>query len=164
MPTDAELDIDLASYPNDSSVDQPGTRFTKTKFRAVVWETTESIHLKAGDTLVFSPNWFHRIPPQSKDATHSGVTFTAKHQPTHKYEGAITLNPKGLDSFDTAKAACYKLIDLYRELTNPNLNLQQGLPRFPCHASRLHNFTEHEFGDHKDDFVKNATLHHEDEL
>ena len=164
MPTDTELDKDLATFPNDSPLDKTGTRFTKTTYKDVIWETTESIHLHAGDTLVFSPSWFHRIPPQSKGSTHSAVTFTAKHKPRPIYEGAFTLNPKAIDSFDSEKAACFKMIDLYRELTNPNLNLQKGIPRFPCHASRLHHFEEHSFSDNKDHFIANAVLHHDDEF
>jgi hypothetical protein len=166
MPTDVELDEDLASAQNGTLLDQPRTRFTKNLNTKVVWETTESIHLRAGDTLVFSPSWFHRIPPQSKDATHSGVTLVAKHVPRssrhNSNQGAFMLDPRGLNDKTTTKAACYKLVDLYRELSNPNLNIQRGLPRFECHASRLHDLFKDDFSDHMNGFVESAVLHHEE--
>jgi hypothetical protein len=169
LPTDVELDKDLASSANGTLLDQPGTRFTKSLNRKVVWETAESIHLHAGDTLVFSPSWFHRIPPQSKDATHSGVTLVATHVPKNpnpprnfNQGGVFMLDPRGLDDKTTTKAACYKQIDLYRELSDPNLNIQEGLPRFECHASKLHGLFRDDFSDHTDAFVYNAVLHHEE--
>jgi hypothetical protein len=164
MPTDSELDKDLASSPNGTSMlDQLGTRFTTTKDKKAVWETAEIIHLQAGDTLVFSPSWYHRIPPQSKDAAYSAMSIVIKHKAEPTYEGAFQVIPRGGQSFDTHKAACYKLIDLYRELSNPNLDTKNGLPRFHCDASRLHAFKEHEFANHKDHFIENAVLH-QDEL
>jgi hypothetical protein len=161
MPTDAELDKDLASSPNGTLLDQLGTRFTKTTDKQAVWETAEVVQLQAGDTLVFSPSWYHRIPPQSKDAPYSAMSIVVKHTPMPTYEGATILKPGGIDGFDTDKAACYKLIDLYSALTNPSLDIQKGLPRFPCDPNKLHDMEEHDFSNHTHDFVKDGKLHHD---
>ena len=164
MPTDQELDKHLASSSNGTRLDQLGTRFTQPRNKHAIWETTEKIRLQAGDTLVFPPNWFHRIPPQSKDAAHSGMSIVVKYYPMPTYEAAFQLSPPGIDNFDSEKVACYKLLDLYRALSNVTLDVQSGLPRFPCVATKLHDMIKHDFSNHKDEFVQGAVLHPDDEF
>ena len=164
LPTDQELDENLASVHNGTLLDQLGTRFTKTVDKQAVWETAEVVNLQEGDTLVFSPSWYHRIPPQATDAAYSAMSIVVKYEPLPLPDGALVVDADGIDDFDSKKAACYKMIDLYRALSNENLDVKKGLPRFPCDAMKLHDMAKHDFSIHKDQFVQGAVLHHDDEL
>ena len=80
LPTFAELDRGLAdAEPDGTTVDEVGARYTLTRSE-VAWETTEVLDLTAGQSLTFSPSWFHRVVPPAKDATHVPLTLMVKHE------------------------------------------------------------------------------------
>jgi len=171
LPSVEELDRTLSTSAG-SPLDQVGTRYTMTSSSSsaqhntgVVWETTEVLTIQQGQSLLFSPTWYHRVIPASAQATHSAMTLVVK----YKQEPSIMqakdhgqdrnvylLKPLEVTAPNTHKWVCYSLVDLFLVLTDPNLDVEQGLPRFPCTEDTVHS--------PKDDFLQPTTLRQQQAL
>lgn len=169
LPSDDELDTTLAqSDESGSLLDAVGTRFTIGDAKNIVWETTGRMPLKAGQSILFSPFWYHRIIPPTLYASKSAVTLVAKYKkdPMHvpykdvqnRQHTCYLLRPDEiLPETTTKKLACYKVFELYQSLANPFLNVEAGLDVFPCDPDKLHDTKDHEFNKYQ---YTSADLHH----
>jgi len=151
LPTMEELEMEMP-ITGKSLIDTPGTRFHMNG-EGVVWETQEVVLLTQGQSVVFSPLWYHRVPPPAVDATHAAVTFIAKFRGERSI-GNINrrkkinylMIPDDIAPENTEKLICFRLLDLYGALVHPELNVQLGLGLFPCTDDTMHG------GDDANDF------------
>jgi len=126
-----------------SLIDTPGTRFHM-ESTDVVWETTEVVPITQGQSVVFSPLWYHRVIPPLDDATHAAVTLVSKFLPERAIGRKKRANPNYLlIPHDILPAysenlVCFRLLDLYHALVNPELDVHRGLELFPCTDRTIH--------------------------
>lgn len=141
LPTTEDLDdpyLDHASA-DGTKLDVVGSRYHM-KRSDVVWETAEVVTLRPGQTVLFSPAWFHRIVPPAYDATHAAVTIVAKyvkdpvnvsHNPKRRIPrgaSAWVLKPAEIKAETTTKSVdCYNLMEIIHELRSPDLDMERGL-------------------------------------
>jgi len=160
LPTVQELDRHLAT--SGSLIDKVGTRFTMNRTHDIVWETTEVLTLSQGQSLLFSPLWYHRVIPPPPNAAHATMTLVIKYHPEpgiarrhtkdrdRPLRNIFLLVPKEIDAPNTDKWICISMMDLYLTLSDPTLDVEQGLPIFPCTEDTVHSA--------RDDFLFLKTL------
>ena len=130
-----ELDASLAA--NGSAADVMGSVYT---VGGVEWETTDVVNVAAGQSLLFSPSWVHRVVPAAAGATHAAVslrvTAEADELLTELDEAVAT--PRGMGVSNSNYSVCFTRADLIRALMAPELrhgprsqqliSRQRGLP------------------------------------
>jgi len=137
-----------------SLIDTLGTRFHMHS-TDVVWDTTEVVQLMQGQSLVFSPLWYHRVVPPVDNATHAAVTFLAKFnrersigdqsnqgQRGRDHRLNYLLIPEDITPENSPRPICYRLLDLYDALLHPELDVQRGLELFPCTNDTMHTVSD----------------------
>ena len=128
-----ELDSSLADAgPAGTRVDVNGSRYL---LSSAVWKTTDVMRVDAGQSLVFSPSWFHRIIPTPRDATHWSMTMrVAYHREVKQVDSQ--LSPVALSTHYSNRSVCFTRRDLVRALLHPHLRtfkgVQRGLPAIGC--------------------------------
>jgi hypothetical protein len=94
------------------------------------------VRVSAGQSLVFSPTWFHRIIPPPKDATHWPVTFRAAYVDEIKLSDTQALWPPALSVRHSNNSVCFTRHDLVRALRHPSMEalegVQRGIPAIGC--------------------------------
>jgi len=134
---------ELENGDGSSLIDTPGTRFHM-RSTDVVWETTEVVPITQGQSLVFSPLWYHRVIPPVDNATHAAVTLVAKFTPERSIGSEKTeepnylLIPDDIEPGNSENLVCFRLLDLYAALVNPELDVHRGLELFPCTDKTMH--------------------------
>ena len=161
LPTFKTLDADVADAGAEgTAIDAVGARYVLNRAE-VGWETREIVELRAGQSLVFSPAWFHRVVPPHSHATHSPLTLMVRHAEAdlkftraNRRRERSTTAPARPDDRPDAEAyvlephaanvpysdahACWSSAELVRALREPRLDLererQHGLRKLTCES------------------------------
>jgi len=142
LPTFEDLDNNLAYVgPSGTLVDVSGLRY-HLGHSDVVWQTEEVIKIQRGQSLLFSPSWYHRVIPQTYDATHTSVTLVVKYRKdavnvsSNKRRvpsaESFILKPEEIKANTTKKLACYNVLDVIEALLDPTLDESNGIKILPC--------------------------------
>merc|ERR1712183_484032 len=108
-----------------------GYRFSAS---GATWETAEVTRISAGESVLFSPVWFHRVVPQASQATHAAVTLVATWQEAGMTSRARRPGDASVPFPQTGMHVCWSVRNLIKALRDPGINLSAGLPWPPCTA------------------------------
>ena len=111
VPMFAALDANLSAATHlGTAIDVEGSRWRLPGHHSV-WTTTEVLPIHAGTTVLFSPNWYHRVIPPTADASHSAMTLLHGARSTAALLIGRTTNVARKHLRDVA---CQVLLDSYR--------------------------------------------------
>ena len=137
-PTFDSLDRELAAASSaqmGTLIDRVGSRYYLSNTSAV-WETREVLRVRADHSLLFAPNWYHRVVPPPSDASHAAVTFRAAYNHDFQNEDSRQLDSSSTGVENSNYHVCHTRWDLILALRHPHLAQAhmraRGLPIPKC--------------------------------
>eukprot|EP00933_Yihiella_yeosuensis_P011741 TRINITY_DN11935_c0_g1_i1.p1 TRINITY_DN11935_c0_g1~~TRINITY_DN11935_c0_g1_i1.p1 ORF type:complete len:475 (+),score=74.11 TRINITY_DN11935_c0_g1_i1:65-1426(+) len=140
FPTFDSLDSFLAESDNGTKVDVVGTRYSLPE-QPTAWETKEVTTVRAGQTVLISPAWHHRVIPPPRNTSKTSITFLARWrldpEPKALKDDDITgqrfqyTMPDDLAVASSDLHRCWELPDLIAELRSGG-DFSEGISKLPC--------------------------------
>ncbi len=133
VPSFDTLDEGLAANNNNHSaqsslgtvIDRVGSRW-RIREGETVWTTTDVVAVEAGESVLFSPNWFHRVIPQQRGAPYAAVTLRAQYHGDIIFGDDAVLDGSRFGVKSSDYHVCYTRWDLVHALRHPDLRTWAG--------------------------------------